>query len=114
MAEIEKDTRYRAYWEAIQRRVCHVCLDQRDDGSCGMSGRLCAIEGHLPGVVEAICAVESDSMDDYVTAIRAHVCGRCEEQDAQERCGARDKGLCALDAYLFLVVDAIQEVKGVE
>lgn len=107
----EKDTQYQAYWDAIRRRVCGVCLDQKDDGACGLTGRVCAIDTHLAGIVATVVAVQSDRMDDYVSAIQSQICGRCAQQDEQGRCGLRDKGECALDTYLYLVVDAVQEVR---
>lgn len=111
MTDVPKDELYRAYWDAIRRRVCSVCLDQRDDGSCGLTGRVCAIDRHLPKVVQAIVAIDSNQMDPYVAAIEAQVCARCSQQDAQGHCSLREQGECALYTYLFLVVDAIQEVR---
>lgn len=112
--ETPSDARYEAFLAAIQRRVCTVCMDQKDDGSCGLRGRTCAIEKHLPGVVEAVSAIDSDHMDDYIAALESQVCGHCSEQDAAGHCGLRAKGECALHAYLSLVVDAIQEVREAE
>ena len=58
------DDRYQAYMDAIRRRVCAVCLDKRDDGSCHLAGgRLCAIEAQLPRVVEAVLAVRIEQTD---------------------------------------------------
>jgi hypothetical protein len=109
MADASDDARYQAYWEAIKRHVCSVCLDERRDGSCGLSGRVCAIERHLPGVVEAILHVSSDRMDEYVTAIESQICGKCSEQDPNGRCSLRNGGECSLYTYLPLIVDAIEE-----
>jgi hypothetical protein len=112
--ETPGDARYEAFLEAIQRRVCTVCLDQKDDGSCGLRGRTCAIEKHLPDVVRVVTAIDSDHMDDYVAALESEVCGSCSEQDASGHCAIREKGRCALHAYLSLVVDAIQDVREAE
>jgi hypothetical protein len=51
-------------------------------------------------------------MADYVTAIEEQVCRRCPEQDPDGHCARREHGECALSAYLSLVVDAIEEVRG--
>lgn len=111
MLETSQEERSRAYREAIRRRVCAVCLDSTDDGSCGLgTGRTCAIEVHLPRLVEALLSVKSGRMDEYVAALDAEVCSRCREQEADGRCRLRDKGECALSIYLPLVVDAIDEV----
>ena len=108
------DARYQTFLAAIQRRVCTVCMDQKDDGSCGLQGRTCAIEQHLPGVVEAVSAIDSDHMDDYVAALESQVCGHCTQQDTSGHCASREKGECALHAYLSLVVEAIQDVREAE
>jgi hypothetical protein len=104
------DPRCQEYLDVIRRRVCAVCLDGRDDKSCGLSGRACAIESHLPQLVGALSSVESAKMEDYEAAIRTNVCAECQEQDAAGRCELRDNGSCALDAYLMLVLDAVEEV----
>ena len=104
------DARLQEYLDVIRRNVCTVCLDGRDDRSCGLSGRTCAIESHLPALVRALSSIESSKLEDYETAIRAHVCSECVEQDAAGRCELRDNGNCALDAYLMLVLDAVEEV----
>ena len=110
---VPQSAEYLLYWNAIQRRVCAVCLDVADDGSCGLRReRTCALPDQLPTIVEAIVAVSSDHMDDYVTAIERAVCARCAEQDAGGRCDRRAAGNCGLYTYLPLVVDAIEEVKS--
>ena len=106
------DERYQAYWDAIRRRVCGVCLDQADDGSCGLTRRVCALEKHLPALVGALVEVRSDRMDDYVSAIESQVCSHCPDQDAQGQCRLRDAARCALHSYLSLVVEAVEEVHG--
>ena len=98
------------YREAIRRRVCSVCLDSRDDGTCGLSGRVCALETHLPQLVAILASLESPRLDDYAAAVRAQVCSRCESRQPQGTCQLREAAVCALDAYLPLVLDAVEEV----
>jgi hypothetical protein len=113
MAQAPKDERYRAYWDAIRRRVCDVCLDQRDDGSCRLGrARICALEDHLPALVQAIAEVDSSRMEDYEQVIRAQVCAACRNQETDGSCEVRQAGECALWTYLPLVVDAVEEVRG--
>ena len=108
-----KDETYRTYWDAIRSRVCSVCLDQANDGTCGLGRRrLCAIEAHLPRLVEILSLIDSPRMDEYVAAVEAEICGRCAQQDSGGRCELRDEGQCALYTYLPLVVEAIEEVRG--
>lgn len=99
-----------AFWEAIQSRVCRVCLDQKDDGTCGLTRRVCAIDTHLPRLVEVLAEIESDRMDEYVAAVEDEICAGCDNLGAGERCALRDGGECALYAYMPLVVEAIEEV----
>jgi hypothetical protein len=60
----------------------------------------------------AIQSTHSDDIRDYVRAIREKVCSICEEQAADGSCEQRNQVRCALDAYLLLVVDAIEEATG--
>ena len=112
MPEPSKDERLQAYRDAFRRRVCVTCLDGAGDGSCGLTGRTCALEAHLTRIIEAIAPIESPRMGDYVAAIEQQVCRRCAEQDPQGNCALRTNGDCALYTYLSLVVDAIEEARG--
>jgi len=106
------DPRYDAYRDAIRARVCSVCLDRADDGSCHLAGgRLCALETHLPRLIEAVLAVRSDRMDEYVDAVKSQVCGACSGRDPDDHCPFRGVAECALWTYLPLVVDAVEEVR---
>ncbi len=107
----ERD-RYTAYRDAIRRRVCAPCLDGHGDGSCGLSGRACALDLHLPRIIEAILAVRSTRMDEFVAAIEAQICTTCEAHGPGPECPLRAEGDCALATYLPLVVDAVEEVNG--
>jgi hypothetical protein len=112
MAEAGPDG-YQPYREAIRRRVCAVCLDGADDGSCRLSGlRVCAIEEHLPHVLAAIQDVRERRDDTYASAIEARVCRHCAARDTHGACALREGGRCALDVYLPLVVEAIEGVDG--
>ena len=108
MEELDRSIAYRA---AIRRHVCSPCLDGRGDGSCGLSGRACALDAHLPRIVEVLMAVDSPRMDEYVAAIEAEICPGCELRGSGERCRVSEQGDCALAAYLPLVVDAVEEVR---
>jgi hypothetical protein len=98
------------YWEAIRRKVCAVCLDVGDDGSCRLSGgRVCGVEEHLPRLVSTLRGVRSNRLDEYVAAVEAEVCVHCR-QDEDRHCALRAGAECALYAYLPLVLEAIEEV----
>jgi hypothetical protein len=109
-----KDPRYMAFWEAIRENVCGVCLDQRDDGACGLTRRTCAIERHLPRLAEVLSSVQSSRMDEYEAAVRSQICGTCPEQDPHGHCALRADAECALFAYLPLVLEAVEGVAVAE
>src|SRR5437762_2223794 len=100
--------------EAIVReRICHVCSDRTVDGACGLEDPgSCALFRLFPQVARAVQSTDSDDIRDYVRAIRTQVCSVCNEQAADGECEARNEVRCALDAYLILVIDAIEECTG--
>ena len=103
------------YREALKKRVCGICLDRRDDGSCGLpQGRTCALDLHLPLILRAVETVQSDRIDDYARSIRETVCVQCPNQDTAGRCHFRENWDCALDTFVYVVVEAIEEVKRQE
>ena len=97
----------------IRDQVCHVCSDRTVDGACGLEdpGR-CALFRMFPQVARAVQSTHSDDIRDYIQAIRDQVCTVCEEQAADGSCETRENVACALDAYLLLIVDAIEEATG--
>jgi len=100
--------------EAIVRnRICKVCTSRTVDGDCGLENpSSCALFQLFPQVAQAIASVDSEDINDYIGAIRRHVCSICADQDSSGRCETRQQVQCALDAYLLLVVDAIEEATG--
>lgn len=106
--------RSQAELEALVRnRICGVCTDRKTDGTCGLEepGE-CALFRLFPQVAEAIQSTQSDNLEDYINAIRHNVCSVCTAQDSDGSCGQRQQVQCALDAYLLLVVEAIEEATG--
>ena len=101
------------YREALKRRVCDVCLEQKDDGGCGLADkRMCALDLHLAYIVQAVRSVKSDHIADYAKAIRETACLNCPNQDEAGQCDFRNNLECALDSFAYLVVEAIEEVDG--
>jgi hypothetical protein len=112
LPDARSDQRYQAYREAIRRRVCAICLDGADDGACALAGPpACAIEEHLPRLVDAILDVRSRRDDAYAAAVEARVCAHCTQRDDLGLCRLRRDGRCTLSVYLPLVVEAIDEVE---
>ncbi len=100
--------------EAIVRnRICGVCTERTNEGRCGLENpSSCALFRLFPQVAQAIQSVSSNDIQQYIDAIRRNVCSVCEEQAQDGSCEARRQVQCSLDAYLLLVVDAIEEATG--
>jgi hypothetical protein len=100
--------------EAIVRnRICRVCTERTTEGQCGLENpSQCALFRLFPKVAHAIQSVMSDDIRQYIEAIRRDVCSVCEEQARDGSCEVRQEVQCALDAYLALVVDAIEDATG--
>jgi len=100
--------------EAIVRnRICSVCTERTTEGQCGLENpSSCALFQLFPQVAQAIQSVHSNDIHEYIEAIRRNVCSVCKERAQDGSCEARQQVQCALDAYLLLVVDAIEEATG--
>jgi hypothetical protein len=100
--------------EAIVRnRICSVCTERTVAGQCGLEEpSSCALFRLFPQVAQAIESVQSDDIQQYLDAIRRNVCSVCADRASDESCETRQEVRCALDAYLLLVVDAIEEATG--
>lgn len=97
----------------IRDRICGVCTDRTVDGKCSLEEPAgCALFRLFPEVAKAIQATNSDEIGDYIDAIRQNVCSVCKELAADGTCEARDQVRCALDAYLLLIVEIIEEATG--
>lgn len=100
--------RYRA---KIREKVCGRCIDCGEDRKCTLTGeRDCGVEIHLEKIIHVVRRVKSTSLSDYITALRSEVCDHCDNQKPDGSCLLRRSVDCALDRYLELVVEAIEEV----
>jgi hypothetical protein len=97
----------------IRNRICSVCTERTVSGECGLEEpSSCALFRLFPQVAEAIQSVKSDDINPYLEAIRRNVCSVCTDRALDGSCKTRQQVQCALDAYLLLVVDAIEEATG--
>jgi hypothetical protein len=93
--------------------VCSVCTDRTGNGECGLENPTsCALFRLFPQVAEAVHSVNSNDIEPYLQAIRRNVCSVCTDQAPDGSCETRRQVQCALDAYLLIVVDAIEEATG--
>ena len=97
----------------VRNRICQVCTERTVDGQCGLEEPAnCALFRLFPEVAQAVQSVNSDDIQQYLDAIRKNVCSVCADQASDQSCETRQQVRCALDAYLLLVVDAIEEATG--
>jgi hypothetical protein len=97
----------------VKNRICKVCSDRTSEGQCGLSDpTTCALFRLFPQVARAIQETDSNDIQDYIQAIRGGVCSVCQDQESDGNCNTRREVRCALDAYLLIVVDAIEEATG--
>ena len=97
----------------VRNKICNVCTRRTVDGACGLENpSSCALFRLFPQVAQAIASVDSNYIQDYIEAIRLQVCPLCPDQESDGGCETRQQVQCALDAYLLLVVDAIEEATG--
>ena len=97
----------------VRNRICQVCTERTVDGQCGLEEPIdCALFRLFPEVAQAIQSVNSDDIQQYIDAIRGNVCAVCADRASDDSCETRQQVRCALDAYLLLVVEAIEEATG--
>ena len=97
----------------VRDRICRVCTDRNVSGECGLEEpSSCILFQLFPQVASAIESVHSVDICDYIDAIRRNVCSICTHQDSDGHCESRQQVQCVLDAYLLLIVDAIEEATG--
>jgi hypothetical protein len=97
----------------VRRRVCAACKERTVESICGrQEPGQCSLFALFPLVVEAIVATDSVNAQDYIGAIREHVCSVCIDQRLDGTCPERENQTCALDGYFPQVIEAIQEATG--
>lgn len=98
------------YFDAIREYVCSVCQTPGAHSYCGVAEKdVCAVERFLPEIVSVATSINSDRIDDYVSALRDTVCRTCRPE-GQTECSVRDSQLCGLDRYFVLIIEAIEQV----
>ncbi len=100
------------YWQAVQRGVCAHCVDSDGHSNCRLSGEgECGLKLHFPRIVETVLAVQSNTIEPYIEALRQNVCAYCKHQSPDGTCTFRSNVDCGLDRYFPLVIEAIESVR---
>ena len=97
-------------WACVAERTCAVCMDRTDAGTCAVPGHGhdCKLRTFFPALVDIVRRVRSTSMDPYVDSVEAEICAHCPEM-TPSGCPPRNRGECALYAFLPLTVDAVED-----
>ncbi len=99
-------------WQAVQHKVCARCVDGDGHGRCRLNGEdACGLKLHFPRIVETVLAVQSNTIEQYIEALRQNVCVDCKHQSADGICTSRSNLDCGLDRYFPLVIEAIESVR---
>ncbi len=95
----------------LKEIICPICVERGPKATCNLwELEECPITLHLPRLVEVASSVHSDQMKDYIEKVRQDICTTCQSAlSPLSQCDVRDAGHCALDAYLLLVVQKIDE-----
>jgi hypothetical protein len=102
-------------WEQFQNRVCRKCVDGDNKGRCRLPvDESCTLKEFLPEIVKAVSSIHSESIQDYVDALRSHICETCEHQYANGTCWKRDALECALDRFFPIVIEIIESANATE
>ncbi|MBI4429265.1 MAG: hypothetical protein HY562_09115 [Ignavibacteriales bacterium] len=98
-------------WDALRAHVCRKCIDGDGRGNCRLAREeSCALQAFHPEVFSLINALESDSYDAFVQALRARICSVCEHQTPEGVCLKRQTLECALDRYYPLVINVAESL----
>jgi hypothetical protein len=101
---MSSDTKLAEHLSEIRRQVCSRCIERPPGGPpCLPLGKACAIELHLPALVEAVRAIESPLMAPYIDQMHQQVCATCPQR-GQEGCP------CPAEYLLTLLVQAIETI----
>jgi hypothetical protein len=95
---------------AIHSRVCHNCDELREDKVCGLAGGTCPIETNIRDILQIAGYVQGDRGQAYMRELRSTACAACERWADPSRCPADAAARCAVNRYLELVFDAIDDV----
>ncbi len=109
------------YREAIRADICNHCSCFVQDpmlpsGRCKLEpSGACPIFFQLPEILDSVSAVHDESIEPYVTKLRARVCANCENQNENQVCRLRDSddpslSWCILDTYFTILVEAVERV----
>jgi hypothetical protein len=92
------------YLAEIREHACSRCPERPFGGPpCMPLGKECGVEMHLPQLIEAIRAEQSDSIVPYLAHNRNEICTQCRLLHSST-CP------CPMDYLAVLVVEAIEAV----
>jgi hypothetical protein len=107
--KVGTETEQNDAWHAVRGRVCGVCLDSLDDGTCGLDRPTsCVLQHSLDAVVRAVRLPPGGQMNEIVASLESGVCGLCPDGPDASECARRARADCALWLYLPLIVGVLR------
>lgn len=100
-----------AYEQAIKQYVCTRCIDCGADGQCrSPDPEGCAIYRFLPELIDIAAKIQDQRIEHYLHCVREEICAYCRNRHTDDKCAVSEALNCALDRYLPIVLDALEQV----
>lgn len=97
----------------IRERICPVCVRCTAKHACSLpADQSCALFANLATIVDIVRTEEAVSVGPYVDAVRRRICATCRHEDQNGACSMRAGLDCALDTYLPLIIDEVEQELG--
>jgi hypothetical protein len=94
----------------LRDKLCPACVRYTSRHGCSLPpDRQCAIFKNLGAIVDIVRTTQSESIGPYVDEVRLRVCAICRYEDEHGACPMREGIDCALDCYLPIVIEAVEE-----
>jgi hypothetical protein len=92
------------YLEEIRNQVCSRCVERPPGGPpCGLLGKECGVELHLPELIRSIHEMDSPLIEPYLEHNRCEICAKCAYLDSSI-CP------CPMDYLAVPIVQAVETV----
>ncbi|HUN82688.1 MAG TPA: hypothetical protein VMV81_14380 [Phycisphaerae bacterium] len=94
----------------LRERLCPVCVRCTMKHTCSLPpDRSCALFEQLPLIVDIVRKTREATIDPYVQAVRGQICSVCRFEDVDGACSMREDIDCALNTYLPIIIDEIEQ-----
>ena len=99
------------YYKAVENKICKMCIDAKDDGTCTLTEEeKCAVKIFLPEIIKLVHESNSDNFDHLYKKLKDEVCIDCKARNEEGFCYLKDDSNCSLDRYFTTIVETIKNV----